>query len=414
MPSDSVPTKSGLHARRINVLHVLEDLRTGGSERQVANLVAGSDSARFQHSVCTLKGAGPVARELAKANIPVYSLRCGPSGIWLPVLRLAKLAGHLRADLIHATLFRPGIVSRIVGALTRRPVITTLVNTSYESEWFQDNPRLSARKGRLAQALDRLSSRWGTCFVAVSESVKISAMRQLAIRSDRITVIHRALPPNGLSDGNDSDDVGATLGLGGAYPVILNVGRLVPQKGQRYAISAMPGVLARFPRAKLLIAGDGWLRRDLEHLIESSGLAGNVILLGDRNDVPALLKCADIFVFPSLFEGAANALLEAMAAAKPCVASRIPSLAEATRNGEVAVLVDVRSSQAIVDALLDLAERKEFSRALGYAAQSWVWARQSHAAVVKQHEALYERLAAHPDAHRARAAKEFAELRSRR
>lgn len=402
--------KSGSR-RRISVLHVLEDLRTGGSELQVANFVARSTSERFRHTVCTLKGAGPVAQELAKADVPVYSLGCGPDGIWLPVLRLAKLAGHLQADLIHASLFRPGIVSRIVGTLTRRPVVTTLVNTSYEPAWFEDNPRLNARKGRLAWTLDRLSSRWGTCFIAVNESVKASAMRQLAIPGDRITVIPRALPPSEFSNGNGSGgDVGAALGLIGAYPVILNVGRLVPQKGQRYAISAMPDVLERFPQAKLLIAGDGWLRPDLERLIESSGLSAHVQLLGERHDIPVLLGLADIFVFPSLFEGAANALLEAMAAGKPCVASRIPSHAEATRQGEVAVLVDSQSPKGIAEALLDLAERRDFSHALGQAAQSWVWARHGHAAVVELHEALYESLAARPDMHRAREVKELAEL----
>lgn len=219
-------------------------------------------------------------------------------------------------------------------------------------------------------------------------------MRQLAIQGDRITVIPRALPPSGTLHGNGSTgEVGAALGLRHAFPVILNVGRLVPQKGQRYAISAMPDVLARFPRAKLLIAGDGWLRPDLERLIESTGLAGNVVLLGDRHDVPVLLELADIFVFPSLFEGAANALLEAMAAGKPCVASRIPSLAEATSQGTVAMLVDSRSPQAIVAAILDLAERTDFSRALGRAAQAWVQSRHSQATVVAEHEALYERLA---------------------
>ena len=378
----------------ITILHVLEDLGTGGSERQLVSLVVRSDRAQFRHEVCALMDGGPQAEILRAAGIPIHVLGFGSGEIWPVAVRLARLVRQVRPDVVHASLFRPGVVSRLVGRLTGRPVVTTLVNTTYEPEWFLDNPRLSVPKARLARALERMTMGMGAWFIAVSESVKASAVRQLAVAPDRVTVIPRGIE-FGTYGGEALDSSGrAMLNLGNAFPVMLNVGRLVPQKGQRYAIQAMADIVSRYPKARLLVAGDGWLRPDLQQLIHSSGLSQHVTLLGDRSDVARLLRLADIFVFPSLFEGAANALLEAMAAGKPCVATRIPSIAEAARDGEAAVLVELRSPQALSAAILRLAGDREAAQALGESARGWVRNRHDYSNVVSQHESLYMRLGA--------------------
>lgn len=379
----------------IAVLHVLESLEIGGSERQLVNLVTRSDTRRFRHVVCTLSGGGPLVGALQAANVPVRELGIRSRGIWPVVHRLWRLVNEVQPDILHATLFRPGVAARVIGRVRNLPVVTSLVNTTYEPEWFLDNPELSPWKAKLAQALDQATCRWGDIFVAVSESVKISASRQLAISPDRLVVIPRGLnadhDPKALAA--DLDALRAELGLDGAYPVLLNIGRLVPQKGQQYAIQAMVDIVAKYPRARLLIGGEGWLRPKLEALVVALNLRDHVTLLGERSDVPALLALADIFVFPSLFEGAANALIEAMAASKPCVASRIPSLIEASGDGQAAVLVDVRSAFALAAGILRLADDPAQAASLGRLASRWVRNRLDYETVVARHEALYETLA---------------------
>ncbi len=382
--------------RPIVVLHVIEGLGTGGSESQLAAFLFRSDTSRFRHEVCTMADVGRFAGELEKVGIPVSTIGLKPEGDLVRALaRLRKVVKRVNPDIIHSSLYRPTILARVVGRLAHKSVVTTLVNTSYEPEWVLDNPRLSPRKVWLVQWVDRVTARWwGGDFVAITESVKDSACRQIGLSPEEIVVIPRGLDFDQESDGGSRDVAGvrAQLEWTGAYPIILNVARLVPQKGQRYAIRAMHQVVARFPSAHLYIAGDGPLRPTLEKLIRSEHLQDHVTLLGERRDVKVLLRAADIFVFPSLFEGLGNAVLEAMAAGRPCVVSRIPALREITGDGQVALLADLQSPEEIAANLVRVAEDSALAERLGSAAQTWVRGRYRISKSVAAHEAVYERI----------------------
>jgi glycosyltransferase involved in cell wall biosynthesis len=386
---------SGAMHRRVTVLHVIEGLGTGGSEQQLTGFLVRSDASRFRHVVCTFAQVGRFAADLADVGIPVHTLGVSDDGELLrSAARLRRVVGAVAPDIIHASLYRPSVVSRVVGWLSRRPVLTTLVNTPYEPEWMLDNPKLRPSRVWVAQTLDRLTAGLGHArFVAVTEAVKVSTVRRVRCPEDRIVVIPRGLVLNGTPGAGDVAARRAALGWDGAYPVLLNVGRLVPQKGQQYAVRAMPAVLERFPAARLAIAGEGPLRPELERLIRELGLGARVNLLGERRDVPALLDAADIFVFPSLVEGAANALVEAMAAARPCVASAIPSIAEITDNGRVARLAPLRAPDDLAAQVIRLAGDPDLARRLGADGRAWVLPRYDIRRSVAALEALYEHIA---------------------
>lgn len=381
--------------RRITVLHVIEGLGTGGSESQLAALLFRSDPARFRHEVCTLAQVGRFAGDLERVGVRVHHLGLRPEGdLVRAVAALWRVVRLVAPDIIHSSLYRPTIVARTVGRLTGTRVVTTLVNTTYEPEWALDNPRLNPRKVRLVQTIDRWTARWsGGRYVAITQSVKDSAVRRIGLPPDDITVIPRGLDVEGHGETGPADETAtrAALGLSGA-PIILNVARLVPQKGQRYAIRAMRHVVAALPSARLYIAGEGPLRPMLEELIVAEGLQAHVTLLGDRRDIGALLRAADLFVFPSLFEGLGNAVLEALAAGKPCVVSRIPALREITGDGAVALLADLQSPEDLAAHLVRLANDRALAERLGSAAQTWVRARYDIARSVAAHEAVYERI----------------------
>ena len=386
----------------LTVLHVIEGLLTGGAERQLIAFLLRSDTSRFRHEVCVLSAQGEVVSELEAAGIPVRGLELQPRrDLPRAVLRLRRLVASVRPNIIHATLYRPGVVSRIVGRLCGIPIVTSLVSMTYEREWYFDNPRLSAWKAQMARMIDSATARrWGTRFVAITESVKKSAVRQLGLSPETITVIPRGVPVNGpaVPHGADRAELRAAFGWTDDYPVILNVARLVPQKGQRYVIRAMSGVKQTFPRARLVIAGDGWQRPLLEELIKEQGLQENVTLLGERQDIFSLLAAADIFVFPSLVEGLGNALIEAMAVGVPCVASRIPALREVTGDGSVALLAELQSPSSLTAGLLRLAEDRAFATALGESGRTWVRQRFNIQNSVAALESLYESVAAAEDA----------------
>ncbi|MDR7519624.1 MAG: glycosyltransferase [Armatimonadota bacterium] len=396
--------------RRIAILHVIEGLGTGGSEQQLVAFLLHSDPTRFRHEVCTLAQVGRFAEQVRRAGIALHTLGVRADGD-LPrtFLRLHRAVKRVRPQVLHTVLYRPTVVGRLVGYLTGTPVITTLVNTAYEPEWYLDNPRLSPWKVRLVRVADRVTARWwGSRYVAITESVKASAIRQLGLPPEAIAVVPRGIAFDGQASGQSADvtAVRAALGWPNAYPLVLNIGRLVPQKGQQYAICAMPAVLSRFPSARLMIAGEGPMRPTLEAIIRREGLEDRVALLGDRWDAAALLAAADIFVFPSLFEGLGNAVLEAMAAGKPCVLSRIPALREITGDGQVALLTDIRSPADLAAALVRLAEDRALAVRLGAAAREWVRTHYDLAHSVKALEEVFAKFAADTaarSAHRVRA-----------
>ncbi len=377
----------------VTVLHVIDSLSTGGAEHQLSTLLAHADPTRFRHIVCSLRQTAGFAEDLRSSGIEVHSLDLGPRrdlvrGVW----RLWRLVRKINPGVLHATLYRAALTSRTVGRLLHLPVITSLVSPTYEAQWLAENPHLKRWKVRVVHLADRLTAgAWGTWFVAISHAVKDSAVRQLSIPADRVSVIPRGLVVDAPNRFSTADVLAARALLGGptVYPALLNIGRLVPQKGQRYAIAAMPKILDAYPQARLTIVGEGWLRPDLEALITKLELEEHVVLAGERRDVNPLLRAADVFVFPSISEGFGVALLQALGAGRPSVVSRIPALCEVTDSGRVALVVDERSPGAIAAAIIKLADDPAYAARLGGEGAAWVREQYDITASIRRLEALY-------------------------
>jgi len=147
--------------------------------------------------------------------------------------------------------------------------------------------------------------------------------------------------------------------------VIGTVGRLVPQKGHRYLIDAMPMILKAVPKARLLIVGRGGLQAQLEEQVSGLALSRHVRLAGRRRDIPRLLAAMDVFAFPSLWEGFGIALLEAMTMELPVVASDVDGIPEVVQDRITGILVPPRSSVPLAEALIALLNRQALARAMG-------------------------------------------------
>ena len=168
------------------------------------------------------------------------------------VLRLRRLIRKLRPDLVHTTLTEAYIIGGVAGRLVGVPVMSTLVNAFYGPEWLIDNPRFTRVKMGVMKAL--ASSVYRGCHrahVAISKFVADSYVRGARLGPERIRIIYRSLPEDWAPSG---ELLPPAPKVPDAYPLLLNVGRLMPQKGHRYLIEAMPLVIERFPRAQLLIA----------------------------------------------------------------------------------------------------------------------------------------------------------------
>lgn len=342
---------------RARVYYVIDSLGAGGAERSLAELLPFFLDAGLQVTLVCLK-----RRDIGfEADIRPLGcdLRFLPPGPWwkkVGALRTLIIAD--RPDLVHTTLFGASVIGRLAAAGTRIPVLTSLVNTTYDQA-HRSNPGVSALRLRVVQAVDSVTAGFMTThFHAISEAVKISAVEALGLHADRITVIERGRTRDRLGHATPERRRQArqSLGLAPDAEVLLNVARQEYQKGQRHLLEAVAPLLRQYPKLVLLVVGrPGRASAELQALAEKLQLGDRVRFLGHRSDVPELLAAADIFVFPSLYEGLGGAVLEAMAMSLPVVASDIPALREATGDGGCALLVkpaDADALRAAIDRLL--------------------------------------------------------------
>jgi glycosyltransferase involved in cell wall biosynthesis len=359
--------------------------------------ITGVQGEEFQNYVCYLHAPSDLESDLRKLGVPVYELGLTGKYQWLRgVAQLRRLINSLNIGLIHTNLYESDVIGGVAGRLTKRPVVSTLANLCFEPEFVMDNPSLNRFKLETSRFIRSVVAH--TCnyhLISVSQSVAESAQRRLRIPARKTSVIYRGLSPQRLAPPREEhvqylwDD----LGLADCWPVLLNVGRLVPQKGQSYLIEAMAEVAKELPKARLLVAGDGPLSPTLTQLRDHLGLEEQVTLLGQRDDVPELLEVSDIFVFPSLFEGCPNALIEAMAMGKPCVASRIGPIEEVMEDGMTGLLVPPQSPKALAEGIVQLCTtHQEGSIKIGWQAKAVARQQFTIEAAVEKLENLYQKV----------------------
>ena len=289
-----------------------------------------------------------------------------PRGVPRQLARLRRLLGSGQYDLIWTTLWEADLLGRLAAFRTGIPVLCSLVNTPYDPVRRTD-PHVRGWKLDLAHAIDGWSARHLTThFHAISEAVAEHAVQQLGIRRQSITVIARGRSSKDFEPITEEhrQRIRAALGVPDHSLALVNVARHEFQKGQKVLVEAMAALRSNGIDVFLVIAGrSGNETASLERLIASHRLEASIKLLGDRRDVPEILRASDLFVFPSLYEGLGGALIEAMAAELPIVASRLPAISEVV--DETAVLVPAGDATALAAGIAGLAQKPDERRRRG-------------------------------------------------
>ena len=223
----------------------------------------------------------------------------------------------------------------------RRAGVPAVVQTQHQP-WLL-NPRKRASFFRAIAPVDRL--------IAVSDGVRITHER-IGVPADRLVTVPNGIVPRGPGLGRAA--ARAALGLRPHQPVVMNVGRLVVQKGQRYLVAAMPALAARFPDLAVVVLGGGYLAGELHRQAADLGVADLLHLPGHRADARMLLDAADVFVLPSRQEGMPLAALEAMDAGLPVVATDVIGTAEVVVSGVTGTLVPPGDPPALARAVAEL------------------------------------------------------------
>ena len=379
----------------VKILHLIPTLASGGAERQLVNLVSTTSGKKVNHVVCVIGESGFFAPSILEAGWKVIELGISAKH---PFLRAASKFRHVVAeekpDVIHSWLYDANISARISGLLNGRiPVITSLQSPDYAPEarlagnW---NPH----KVRALRMIDKFTAMLTKpYFVPCSESVKKAYQFHYGIDEDKTQVIYNSVNPDLLTASeNDLKRLRRELMIPVDAFVYLNVGRLDRPKNHKLLLEAFQKVLPEVPNSYLLIVGAGDLDSELKKQAEDFQINEKVLFLGRRNDIGALLEIADVFIFPSLFEGLGIALVEAMFKSLACIASRIEVFEEVITDGKTGLLIDPASVEELKDAMIELFKNEGLRKSLGENAFQQAQMNFNAAVIAGQWEKFYQKV----------------------
>jgi glycosyltransferase involved in cell wall biosynthesis len=294
--------------------------------------------------------------------------------------QLSRVLRDLAPDVVHTHdphAVAAAAVALSIGTRTPRPVLVASRRVDFHLR---------------GNSFSRWKYRQVDGVIAASEAIGAMLVED-GIPRDRIYTVHEGIDVDRVA-GVAPANVRAEFWMPTQAPVIGNIGALVPHKGQRYLIDAVPLVMREFPDVRVVIVGEGELRPALEHQIRELHLEKHVFLTGFRTDVLSLLKGFDIFVLSSVTEGLGTSLLDAMAAARPIVATTAGGIPEAIVDGETGLLVPPRDAHGLAEAILRLIGNPAECERMGRAGLARVQERFSAARMVADTLTVYERLVA--------------------
>jgi len=372
--------------RRIRVLILINSLGPYGAETFVLNHVRNADRSRFEMHVCQIGGSEALAPAIREAGVEVHNLRARRRVAPVAFLRLAALLRRLEIDVLQTHVGYAGVVGRVVGRAARVPVIVSTEQTVSDDSDFPPALRAAIRATfRLAHG-----------HVFISQAVRESFAGWSPERAGPTApVISNGIDGRAIAAAVDGRAaVRKELGLENGALAFVNVARLQPRKGQRFAIEALAKVRARAPGASLWLIGGGPDEPELRALAERHGVAGAVTFLGQRLDVHRLLGGFDAYVHPALIEGLGISVLEAMAAGLPTVATSVGGIPEYVHDGDTGWLVPPADGDALAERMLAVVTDPDERRRRAGRGQALIMAEHDIRASVAAYEALYSSLSA--------------------
>lgn len=364
------------------IMFLITGLAYGGAETQLVNLATSLKKRGWEVRVVSMLPPQAFTEELKEAGIPLLTLNMR-RGVADPraVFRLVKMLREWRPQILTSFMFHANLLGRIAGRLAGVPIVVS----SIRNENFG-----GSRRDRVLRMTDWM----GEISTTNSNLAADKLVKRGVMPADKIRVI-----PNGLVldkfTVKDSSRVGLRqqLGITEDEFLWLAVGRLEEQKDYSNLLQAFKIIIQDGHKAQLRVAGQGPLLENLQRQSINLGISDRVVFLGLRRDIPSLLDAADGFVLSSAWEGLPNVVMEAMAAAKPVVATCVGGVPELVQEGVNGYIVPPGDSEVLAAAMVKMMALPEAERqAMGRAGRVHIEANYSLERVVDQWEELYREL----------------------
>lgn len=371
-----------------HIAHVVWHFSTGGLENGLVNLINHLPAQHYQHSIITLTGYDPVfAKRITQANVRFYHLHKRAGHDWRIFTALNKLLKQLQPDVLHSRNLT-SIELQCVGWWRNIPL-----RVHSEHGWDTVDVGGSNKK---YQWLRRLLKPFIHQFVCLSSESEQYLLEKIAVPANQVRRIC-----NGVDIARFTEAQATCFTLpanikSGSNPIVFGtVGRLASIKNQTFLLQAFARLLQQHPNFKpktmLVIVGDGPDRLSLEQLSHDLEIASNLLFLGNRSDIAAVMQRLDVFVLPSLAEGISNTILEAMASATPVIATAVGGNIDLFPAAlQPSNLIEVNNIQQLVKAMLGYLNSEQRIKTDGLIFQNHCQQHFSLATMVKRYQALYQ------------------------
>ncbi|MDD5119805.1 MAG: glycosyltransferase family 4 protein [Candidatus Omnitrophica bacterium] len=342
---------------RINILYLITKLELGGAQKQLLSLIANLDRDRFNIFLFTAKD-GLLIEEALRIKGPVLKrskFLCGPVNFLKDILVFFEIYGFIKKNrilIVHTHSSKAGIVGRFAAKAANAAVI---IHTVHGWSFHDYQPRMVKN---FYIFLEKICAKFSNKIIVVSKHDKEKGLKNLVGSEGQYIIIRY-----GINIKEFKPDIGRisarrALGLNETDLVAGTVACFKPQKSPLDFINIAAGIKKDLPNIKFIMVGDGLLHKDALLLLKKLNLEREFILTGWRHDVASILSALDVFVLTSLWEGLPIAVLEAMAARIPVVATDTGGIREVIENGRTGYLVAPADKPALQNRIKELLSNK--------------------------------------------------------
>ncbi len=385
-------------AERIRILRVIARLNMGGPALHVAYLAKGLQSRGYETTLVAGRLARGedsmsfVADELGIEVVPLGELHREISPVYDPVAvaRLVRVIREVRPHILHTHTAKAGAVGRAAALLTgdaRPPVIVHTYHGHVLRGYFDP------LRTEIFRETERALARHTTRLIAVGPEVRDDLVAQHVAPAEKFSVIRLGIDLESRTLGSERRGEFRTLfGVPGDRFVVGWIGRMTAIKRVPDVLAAFRMLLDRGVEATLCLVGDGPDREEIERHAHELGVARHTLFVGYQRDVAPYYAFFDAFLLPSANEGTPVVAIEALAAERPVVATRVGGVPDVVADGEDGFLVEPGDVKALADALERLARDPELRRRFGAAGRARVVPRYRVERLVDDVDALYREL----------------------
>ncbi len=345
-----------LMAQRYRILHLVTRLELGGAQQNTLYCATHHDRSRFDVEVIAGRGGflDSEASRIPDARVQLVDYLEHPISPASDLLAVFKLRDYFRRaeiDLVHTHSSKAGILGRLAAHLAGVPAVVHTVHG------WSFNPTQPPMLRGAYLGLERLAAHVTDKLIVVSGLNRQVGLERGIGRAAQYTVLHSGIDLDRYRSAPSEDSgMRRELGFGSEHIVVGTLSSMKPQKAPLDFVRAAAAAHACDERLRFVFAGDGILRDQVEQLIDELGMGPVIRLCGWRRDVTRLLAAMDVFVLTSLFEGLPRAVLQAMAAGVPVVATAVDGTPEVVAHRETGLLVPPSRPDAVAEGILTLLE----------------------------------------------------------